>query len=79
MGKLSSGKKKQPSSRPDGWLASGISVPVELTCKQAGYTRRAVGIGRFVYNLASATHQFCGRLWPEVCQRANRPGGRENQ
>ena len=67
MGKLSGGKKKQPSSRPDGWLAAGISVPIELTCKQADYARRAVGISRFVYNLAAATHQFCRRNrldWP---------------
>ena len=67
MVKLSGGKKKQPSSRPDGWLAAGISVPMELTCKQADYARRAVGISRFVYNLAAATHQFCRRNrldWP---------------
>ena len=67
MGKLPRGKKKQPSSRPDGWLAAGISVPIELTCKQADYARRAVGISRFVYNLAAATDQFCRRNrldWP---------------
>ena len=67
VGKLPRGKKKQPSSRPDGWLAAGISVPIELTCKQADYARRAVGISRFVYNLAAATDQFCRRNrldWP---------------
>ena len=73
MGKLSGGKKKQPSSRPGGWLAAGISVPMELTCKQADYARRTVGISRFVYNLAAATHQFYRRSrlhWPTAHEMA---------
>lgn len=51
-------KKKQNSTRPEGWLAAGLAVPLALTCRQREYARRAVGVARFVYNLAAATHQF---------------------
>ena len=54
-------KKQVKSSCPEGWLATGISIPLELTKRQQRYARRAAGISRFVYNLAVATHQFCRR------------------
>lgn len=60
-------RKGQPSSRPEGWLAAGHSVPFTPTSKQQLYCRRAIGISRFVYNLCVATHKFCrtNRLgWP---------------
>ncbi len=58
-------KQKQPSSRPEGWLAAGIVVQLELTCRQDRYARRSVGIARFVYNRMVANDQ-AGRdagLW----------------
>ena len=60
-------RKQQPSSQPSGWLPAGYSVPVRLTVEQQLYCRRAIGISRFVYNLAVATHRFhrVNRLpWP---------------
>ena len=48
-------------------MPAGHSVPVRLTVAQERYSRRAVGITRFVYNLCVATHRFCrvNRLpWP---------------
>ena len=58
-------KQKQPSSRPEGWLAAVIVVQLELTCRQDRYARRSVGIARFVYNRMVANDQ-AGRdagLW----------------
>ena len=70
MAELKGGKrKKQESSRPEGWLAAGIVVPLELTVRQEEYARRCVGISRFVYNLAVSTHRFCRRnrlKWPSA-------------
>ena len=34
MADLKGKKQKQPSSRPEGWLAAGIVVQLELTCRQ---------------------------------------------
>ena len=65
MADLKGKKQKQPSSCPDGWLAAGIVVQLELTCRQDRYARRAVGIARFVYNRMVANDQ-AGRdagLW----------------
>ena len=62
-------KKKQNSSRPDGWLAAGLSVPVDLTCRQQKYARGAEGVARMVHNLALFTHRFHRRnrlKWPSV-------------
>ena len=50
---------KSNSSRPEGWLPAGYSVPLALTARQERYCRRAVDINRFVYNLCVATHRFC--------------------
>ena len=60
-------KESRKSSRPDGWVAAGAKAPLRLTKKQEQYCRRAMGISRFCYNLAVATHRFCraNRLtWP---------------
>ena len=65
MADLKGKKQKQPSSRPEGWLAAGIVVQLELTCRQDRYARRSVGIARFVYNRMVANDQ-AGRdagLW----------------
>ena len=65
MAELKGKKRKQPSSRPEGWLAAGIVVQLELTCRQDRYARRSVGIARFVYNRMVANDQ-AGRdagLW----------------
>ena len=73
MAKLKRGKKQQPSSRPEGWLAAGIVVPVKLTVRQEHYAKRCVGISRFVYNLAVSTHRFCRRnqlAWPSAHEMA---------
>ena len=51
-------KKKRTSSCPKGWLPAGTSIPVRLTKRQEAYCRRAIGIARFCYNLAVATHRF---------------------
>ena len=58
---------KRTSSCPEGWLAAGTKVPLRLTKKQEQYCRNALGVRRFVYNLAVATHRFhrTNRLpWP---------------
>lgn len=65
-------KKPAKSSCPEGWLAAGISIPLELTKRQQRYARRAAGISRFVYNLAVATHQFCRR------NRIRYPSGKDD-
>ena len=52
---------------PEGWVPAGAKAPLRLTKKQEQYCRRAIGINRFCYNLAVATHRFCrnNRLsWP---------------
>ena len=64
---VSKRNKRSRSSCPEGWMPAGYSVPVRLTVAQERYSRRAVGITRFVYNLCVATHRFCrvNRLpWP---------------
>ena len=69
VAELKGSKKRQPGSRPEGWLAAGIVVPVKLTGRQEDYAKRCVGISRFVYNLATSTHRFHrgNRLaWPSV-------------
>ena len=73
MAKLKRGKKQQPSSRPEGWLAAGIVVPVKLTVRQERYAKRCLGISRFVYNLATSTHRFHRRnrlAWPNAHEMA---------
>ena len=48
-------------------MPAGARVPVKLTVRQEQYCRRAMGISRFCYNLAAATHRFhrVNRLrWP---------------
>ena len=65
MTELQGKKQKQPSSRPEGWLAAAIVVQLELTCRQERYAKRSVGIARFVYNRLAANDQ-AGRgvnLW----------------
>lgn len=55
------------STCPDAWVAAGARVPLRLTVQQDRYCRRAMGVSRFCYNLAVATHRFCrtNRLpWP---------------
>lgn len=49
----------QPSSCPEGWIESGIVIPIKNPSKTLqAYTSRAIGQARFVYNLARATHKF---------------------
>ena len=65
MAELQGGKRKQPSTCPEGWLAAAIVVQLDLTCRQEGYAQRCVGIARFVYNRMVANDQ-AGRdvgLW----------------
>ena len=65
MVELQGKKRKQQSSRPDGWLAAAVVVQLELTTRQEKYAKRAVGISRFVYNRMVASDQ-AGRdagLW----------------
>ena len=57
MAELKGKKRKQPSSRPEGWLAAAIVVQLALTCRQERYAKRAVGIARFVYNRLAANDQ----------------------
>ena len=38
----------QRSSCPEGWLKSGIKVPISLTVRQEQYATRAVGIARLL-------------------------------
>ena len=48
-------------------MPAGARAPVRLTVKQEQYCRKAIGINRFCYNLAVATHRFhrVNRLpWP---------------
>ena len=65
MAELPGGKRKQPSTCPEGWLPSAVVVQLELTCRQERYVRRCIGIARFVYNRMVANDQ-AGRdvgLW----------------
>ena len=52
-------KKQQKSSCPEGYLAAGISIPLEFTKRQQRYARRAIGISRLCYNTAVATLRMC--------------------
>ena len=60
MAELPGGKRRQPSSCPEGWLPSAVVVQLELTCRQERYVRRCVGIARFVYN-RMVTNDQAGR------------------
>ena len=65
MTELQGKKRRQPSSRPEGWLPAAIVVQLEFTRRQEKYARRSVGIARFVYNRMVANDQ-AGRdanLW----------------
>ena len=65
MAELQGKKRRQPSSRPLGWLPAAIVVQLELTCRQESYAKRSTGIARFVYNRMVANDQ-AGRdadLW----------------
>ena len=65
MTELQGKKRRQPSSRPEGWLPAAIVVQLELTCRQESYAKRSTGIARFVYNRMVANDQ-AGRdadLW----------------
>ena len=65
MTELQGKKRRQPSSRPEGWLPAAIVVQLELTCRQESYAQRSTGIARFVYNRMVANDQ-AGRdagLW----------------
>ena len=50
-------RKNQKSSKPEGWIEAGTSVPLGLTVKQERYARRGVGVARAVYNTLKFTHQ----------------------
>ena len=65
MAELKGGKRRQPSTCPEGWLPAAVVVRLDLTCRQERYARRCVGIARFVYNRMAANDQ-AGRdvgLW----------------
>ena len=65
MAELQGGKRKQPSTCPEGWLPAAIVIQLDLTCRQERYAQRCVGIARFVYNRMVANDQ-AGRdvgLW----------------
>ena len=65
MSDLKGKKRRQPSSRPEGWLPAAVVVQLKLTCRQERYARRCVGIARFVYN-RMVTNDQAGRdadLW----------------
>ena len=58
---------ERKSSCPEGWVSAGTRVPLRLTHRQEEYCRQAMGVRRFCYNLAVATHRFhrANRLpWP---------------
>ena len=83
MAELSGKKRRQPSSRPDGWLPAASVVQLELTCRQERYAQRCVGIARFVYNRMVANDQ-AGRdadLWltPMSWRRSSTPPGRSTR
>ena len=51
-------RKGQRSTCPEGWIKSGIQVPVHLTSRQQKQATRCMGIARSVYNQMVATHQW---------------------
>ena len=51
-------KSQRKSSCPKGWVPAGARVPLRLTQRQETYCMKAIGISRFCYNLAVATHRF---------------------
>ena len=62
-------RKGQSSSKPAGWIEKGMVIPISLTVKQERYALRAIGISRFVYNLALSTHRFHRKnrmKWPSI-------------
>ena len=65
MVELTGKKRKQPSSRPQGWLPNAIVVQLELTARQQRYAKRSAGIARFVYNrlVANAQASRDAGLW----------------
>ena len=48
---------ERKSACPEGWLPAGARVPLRLTMKQQEYCQQALGVRRFCYNLAVATHR----------------------
>ena len=65
--------KGQKSNKPDSWIEKGLTCRVHLTVQQERYSRRAVGISRFVQNLMVETHRFHRRnrlRWPSVPELA---------
>ena len=54
---MSSHRKGQKNSCPDGWIKAGISIPANFTVRQDHYARRCVGVDRAVYNTLKFTHQ----------------------
>ena len=59
MAELTKKRNTQPTSRPDGWHPSARVVLIQPTTRQERYTKRAVGIARFVYNRMVANDQDC--------------------
>ena len=57
MAELTKKRNAQPTSCPDGWHPSARVVLIQLTRRQEHYTKRAVGIARFVYNRMVANDQ----------------------
>ena len=57
MAELTKKRNAQPTSCPDGWHPSARVVLIQLTRRQERYTKRAVGIARFVYNRMVANDQ----------------------
>ena len=55
---MSSHRKGQKNSCPDGWLKAGMRIPLSLTIRQDEYSRRAVGIARAVKNTLVSAHQM---------------------
>ena len=61
--------KERISNKPEGWRDAGWKVPAHLTIKQERYAWKAIGVARFTFNLACATHAFhrVNRMrWPFV-------------
>ena len=65
MAELPKKRRAQPTSCPEGWVPYARTIQLQLTTKQERYSKRAVGIARFVYNRMVANDQ-AGRdhkLW----------------
>ena len=62
---LNSGKRKQPSTRPEAWLPAAVVVQLEPTCWQELYAHAALGIARFVHNRLTTIERagFPTGLW----------------